>query len=48
MINIKKYGSRRIDEDLGVKVEELSLSFEQLQILHWVWDKYSKFEAKFF
>ncbi|MFB9759168.1 type II toxin-antitoxin system antitoxin SocA domain-containing protein [Ectobacillus funiculus] len=43
----KKYGSRRIDEDLGVKVEELSLSFEQLQILHWVWDKYSKFEAKF-
>ncbi|PIE92719.1 hypothetical protein CO726_25060 [Bacillus fungorum] len=43
----KEYGSKRIDKDLGTKIENLRLTFEQLQILHWVWNKYSKFEAKF-
>ncbi|MCU5081167.1 DUF4065 domain-containing protein [Bacillus cereus] len=43
----KEYGSRRIDENFGMKIESLKLTFEQLQILHWVWNQYSKFEAKF-
>lgn len=43
----KSYGSKRIDKDLGVSIHDLGLTSDQLSILHWIWDKYSKFEAKF-
>ncbi|MGE7219239.1 type II toxin-antitoxin system antitoxin SocA domain-containing protein [Priestia koreensis] len=43
----KSYGSNRINENLNISVYDLGLTPDQLSILHWIWDKYSKFEAKF-
>lgn len=43
----KRYGSKRIDEDFGMTIHDLELTPSQLSILYWVWDRYSKFEAKF-
>lgn len=43
----KPNGSRKIEQNFDTKIEDLNLSNSQLSILHWVWEKYSKFEAKF-
>lgn len=43
----KAYGFKEIDKVDGGLGAAAELSIEQRSILDWVWDKYSKFEAKF-
>jgi putative zinc finger/helix-turn-helix YgiT family protein len=43
----KTFGYSRITNDFNVEIEDLNLTQDQFRILEWVWDKYSKYEAKF-
>lgn len=43
----KSYEFNRIDKDFGLSIYDLGLNTDQLSVLHWVWEKYSKFEAKY-
>lgn len=43
----KTFGYNRIPNEFNISIEDLNLKQIQFKILEWVWDKYSKYEAKF-